>query len=398
MNDEVLPDELVGILYKKLNGEDIFPAEQQLISEWIGDSEHKKDFVEGLNREDEVWGDLLVRYNYSAEAAWQKMEKRIRLAEERKSKIRPLFRWGWAAAILIVLGGGAYFVFDRQENKGIASSVTVSAADIEPGKEGAILTLADGSQVVLDSLGNGLVASQAGSDIILEDGQLAYHQSGRNTDAPVFNTLSTPRGRQFSLYLPDGSRVWMNAATALRYPTRFSSTDRTVEIVGEAYFEVALDKSRPFFVKVGDKASVQVLGTSFNINAYENESGVYTTLIDGAVRVQNKDNSSNLILKVGELATVSDKSGKINVETADIAKVTAWKNGLFNFENESLQTVMKQLERWYDIEVVYEKGIPEIYFVGKMSRNLSLESVLKTLKDSEVKFRMEEGRKLIVGN
>lgn len=312
-------------------------------------------------------------------------------------------RWIWAAAsVLLALGIGAY-LWTANNKHTIPPAVAVSNGEIRSGKDGAILTLADGSKVVLDSLGNGVIALQNGSQAIIRNGELTYHPTGEITGDIVYNTMTTPKGRQFSLLLPDGSRVWLNAASSIRYPTVFAGKERQVEVTGEAYFEVAKNEKIPFRVKLNNKAEVEVLGTHFNVNAYENENTINTTLLEGKVRVKHTTQENGVILKPGQQAQVINAmSVGQNAETvikvidnADVDNAMAWKNGLFNFEEAELGEIMRQLERWYDIEVVYEKNIPNISSMGKMTRDVPLNGLLKNLGKMGLRYRLE-GRKLIV--
>jgi transmembrane sensor len=308
------------------------------------------------------------------------------------SPILHLNRYWVAAAILIIIAGIG-LIWMTKKNDTAANAITAGPAktEIVPGKDGAILTLADGRTIVLDSAGNGVIATQNGSEIVLSNGQVVY-KPGTSADV-VFNTMSTPKGRQFRLVLPDGTKAWLNAASSLRYPTAFSGKDRKVEVTGEVYFEVARNAKMPFKVKVNEDVEVVVLGTHFNINSYTNEASITTTLLEGSVQISNKGQKE--ILNPGQQAQVNT-SEKIKVFSGvNLKKVMAWKDGVFDFEDAKLQEVMRQLERWYDIEVVYEKGVPDMEFVGTLSRELGLEDVLKGLKLSEVNFRVE-GRKLIV--
>jgi ferric-dicitrate binding protein FerR (iron transport regulator) len=240
--------------------------------------------------------------------------------------------------------------------------------------------------------------------------------------------VHTPKGRQFSLLLPDGTQVWLNAASSIRYPTTFTEGQRRVEVSGEVYFEIARNTKMPFRASVNNKAEVEVLGTHFNVNAYENEEYINTTLLEGSIKVQaggaaqpgNNDSSqvaspdrpdphpaqpSSVILKPGQQALMQvgettqpamKAQPGITVVDADIDQVMAWKNGAFNFNGASLEEVMRQLERWYDIEVIYEKGVPDIRIGGELSRDVSLAGLLKGLKESKVRFRIEEGHRLVV--
>ncbi len=315
-------------------------------------------------------------------------------------RIRLVKRWLAAASVLILLAAGTFFWLDHHREKApVAAQDTV---DIAPGKEGAILLLADGTRVVLDSLGNGIIATQNGVQVSLKNGQLAYDAIGNATGETSYNTMTTPKGRQFQLLLPDGTKVWLNAASSIQYPTVFAGKERRVAITGEAYFEVAKNAKMPFHVNVSDQAEVEVLGTNFNINAYKDEEDIKTTLLEGSVRMTaDGSSSSTVILKPGQQAQLpvsssATRSSRIQVQTADLDKVMAWKNGFFNFEGASLREVMKQLERWYDITVVYEKTVPEIEFFGEINRNFSLADLINALKDVGVHFRIEEGRRLVV--
>ncbi len=214
----------------------------------------------------------------------------------------------------------------------------------------------------------------------MKDGELAYN-AATMYNAPIsYNTISTPKGRQFTLQLPDGSKVWLNAASSLRYPVAFAGAERKVEITGEAYFEVAKNKKMPFKVSINNKTTVEVLGTHFNVNAYNDEETIKTTLLEGVVKVSHEKQTQ--LLQPGEQASVSQpsqKSQSITVQTTDVDAAVAWKNGTFSFTNASLETVMRQLARWYDIEVEFVGAVPGGAFSGEIDRALSLDQVLKGL-------------------
>lgn len=321
----------------------------------------------------------------------------------------------YAASIIVVLGACAYLFFQQHRQQPMANHNKHFPADIQPGRDGAILTLSDGSQMVLDSLGNGLIATQSSTQVLLQNSQLIYNSKGSAGKNMEYNTMSTPRGRQFNLRLPDGTLVRLNAASSLRYPTAFAGNERRVEVTGEAYFEVAKDKDRPFWVKINDQAEVEVLGTSFNVNAYQNEDSIQTTLIEGKVRVKSGQRAAGQMIAGGmeaflhpgeqaQIPTVDVSSGHSTgfhqpiqiVQNVSINKVLAWRRGVFNFQDAGLQEVAKQLERWYDIEVVFEKGIPAIRFMGEISRSVKLSGVLKGLEDMGIRFRMEAGKRLVI--
>ncbi|WP_127125233.1 FecR family protein [Pseudoflavitalea rhizosphaerae] len=301
-----------------------------------------------------------------------------------------LRKWWWAAAsVILLLGIGTYLWVNK--NNSSVEAVAKNKIPIQPGKSGAVLTLADGQQVLLDSAGNGVIAIQQGSKAVMQDGQLSYQRSEGKTAAVEHNTMSTPRGRQFRLSLPDGTQVWLNSASSIRYPTIFTGTDRKVEITGEAYFEVAQKASQPFFVKAADRVEVQVLGTHFNINAYDNETALNTTLLEGSVKV------NGALLKPGQQAKILNNgpAGAVQVEYTDISKVMAWKNGRFNFEGATIEEIMRQIERWYDVEVVYKGKKPRVEFEGKMTMDVSLDGLIVLMEKANIHLRLE-GRTLTV--
>jgi ferric-dicitrate binding protein FerR (iron transport regulator) len=306
-----------------------------------------------------------------------------------------------AAAVLVLLmaGTATWFLQHKKHNGQI---VQQQFKDIPPGKDGAILTLADGRQIVLDSLDNGVIASQQGTRVELKNGLLAYDAAAAG-DELIYNTLSTPKGRQFNVLLPDGTNVWLNSGSSIRYPTAFTAKERRVMITGEAYFEVATSRSKPFIVQINEKNQVQVLGTRFNINAYADEAVARTTLLEGAVRVEVKHDGSrnnaakSVVLQPGQQSRVKtgDASADIQTVAVDVDKVMAWRRGFFNFEDAGMDEVMRQLARWYDLEIVYEGNVPPIVFGGELSRNITLSGILKALEDSKVHFRVE-GRRITI--
>lgn len=275
-------------------------------------------------------------------------------------------------------------------SKKVAPDVT---ADPQPGGNKAQLTLADGSIILLDGTANGLLAEQGTAKIIKKaDGQLLYDVTGAPTTDILYNTLSTPRGGQYNITLPDGSKVWLNSASTIIYPTSFNGKERKVEILGEAYFEVAKDATKPFRVKMNEM-EVEVLGTHFNINGYQDESFVRTTLLEGKVKVRS--GAVENLLNPGQQAQLG-KNGNIKLlKNVNVEEVMAWKDGNFQFEDADIYSVMRQLARWYDLEVAYSGRLTK-HFVGSISRDVNLSQVLTMLQQTgEVKFS-REGKKIIV--
>lgn len=295
-----------------------------------------------------------------------------------------------AAALLIVVSTILLVVYSNRPAKKNSEDF-VHANQILPGQKGAILTLADGTQVALDTIKNAVVALENGVTAKVNNGSLMYEGDG---DVVAYNTMTTPNGRQFQLTLPDGTRVWLNAASSIRYPTSFKENNRRVEVTGEAYFEVAKNPSRTFVVDVNRKTEVEVLGTEFNVNAYDNEADLRTTLISGAVLVSAGPTAEKIRMHPGQQVRFSNNGLQV-FENVAVANVVAWKNWKFNFEGKSFVEICRELERWYNIEIVFEGGIPEKSLWGGMSMDVPLSGVLQYFKGLDIRYR-EEGRKLII--
>lgn len=297
-----------------------------------------------------------------------------------------------AVVIVLMAIGWLYFNGTRE----VKYSEQMLANDIKPGGNKAYLTLADGSRIVLTDSQNGELAKQSGITITkTADGQILYTVSNknRNNGHEEYNTIETPKGGQYQVQLPDGTSVWLNAASSLKYPVSFERLkERKVILKGEAYFEVAKNKSHPFIVKT-DKQEVEVLGTHFNINSYSNDLLTKTTLLEGSVKVSGNDESK--ILYPGQQACLS-ATGNMNVIQVDTELTVAWKNNLFMFESETIENIMKMVERWYDVEVVYEGELTDDRFGGSVSRFENVSKVLKILESTKsVHFKIE-GRRITV--
>jgi transmembrane sensor len=305
----------------------------------------------------------------------------------------PVRRWAAAAAIFLLLAAGWLWYaqpFARKEQHAVAAQLPVGERDVSPGHTGAILTLADGSKHVLDSLQNGVIATQGATKISLKDHQVSYAASGDiPTSALVYNTMATPRGRDYQLVLPDGTRVWLNAASSLTYPTAFNGPERVVEMTGEAYFEVK-HGYKPFRVKVNGE-TITDLGTRFNVNGYTDEPATVTTLIEGSVRV------SDQVLTPGEQAAFTPQRS-IRVSTCDTSIAMAWVNGRFSFHEVRLRELLRTLARWYDVNVEFQGGSENStrLFSGELGRSLTLMQVLRILTKTHVHYRLENGNKLVI--
>lgn len=325
-----------------------------------------------------------------------RMRRRLHAATlpETAQKVVPMRRFNWkvAAAVLLLLSaGGGFYWLQSAKKPPLAEKV----ATIEPGGDKATLTLADGTVVNLDSAGTGVLSVQGNSKVEkTTHGQIVYKHNDAAAATVAYNVLRTPRGGQYKITLPDGTNVWLNANSSISYPTAFTGKERNVSITGEAYFEVAGEAKRPFTVKV-NRMEVLVLGTHFNINAYADESTINTTLLEGAVLVRAGD--ENKLLMPGKQAQVNAAGdGIVAVKRVDVNNTIAWKNGYFSFDDADIPTVMRQLSRWYNIEVRYNDKVPEGTFTGEIGRSLTQEQLLKVLSQARINFKVEDGRRIVI--
>jgi transmembrane sensor len=311
-------------------------------------------------------------------------------------------QWMAAASVLVLIAAG--WLFFRYYNKTV-DAVTAQAppAPILPAGNKAILILSNGNKIVLDSAANGLLAQQDLTKINKSgNGQLVYSPfadlgttegvAGKEA-ATVYNTLTTPRGGFYQLRLPDGTRVWLDAASSITYPVVFHGRERSVDLTGEAYFEVAQNKSMPFIVHT-PRSAVTVLGTEFNVNAYVDEKDIRTTLISGAVKFSASPTEK--LLHPGQQSVFDPLTRELTVQTVDVEQAIAWKNGLFEFDQTDLATIMRQIARWYDVDVSYQTGkYDHIRFGGGISRKLELSYVLRMLETNGVHFAIV-AKKIII--
>jgi transmembrane sensor len=296
-----------------------------------------------------------------------------------------------AASVLFFLSFAFYFFYIQPTAEQKLSHIT----DVSPGRNRAVLILADGSRIDLKDAKSGALAKE-GNVLIKKskDGQLIYDLSSTAATKGseiTYNTIETPRSGTYQVILPDGSSVWLNAASKLKFPTRFAGNERKVEIKGEAYFEVVKNPVKPFRV-LSDHQVIEVLGTHFNVNNYTDEPFVKTTLLEGSIKVSSKGRSK--IIKPGEQSIIGSED-KIEVVSVNTEQVVAWKNGLFSFKRADLETVMRQIARWYNVEVAYEGAVPEISFTGKIYRNVNLQEALKSIGYIGIKYRVENNSVII---
>lgn len=306
--------------------------------------------------------------------------------------------WLKYAAVSIVLVGTGVFMWHNSRKATVAVApalVATKNTDIPPGGNNAILTLSDGTVIMLDKTEKGTIAQQGNTSIIkMHDGQIAYNVKGMFHGGPMMNTMQTPRGGQYKLTLPDGTLVWLDAESSITYPVAFAGKERNVKVTGQAYFEVAKNANSPFFVNVNERIKVRVIGTHFNVSAIEEEAVIKTTLLEGSIELINGSNES--LIKPGQQAQTNDGSRDIKIlSDVNIDEVVAWKDGLFSFINSDIQTIMKQCARWYNVDVNYQGDIP-YRFVATISRDVPISKLLKILELTDrVHFKID-GRKITV--
>ena len=316
----------------------------------------------------------------------------------KRKSLRTLWpRFASAAAVLIFISIGIYFYMNSNTDESTQIATTKKVNNIAPGSNKAVLTLGNGKKISLTDAGNGTIAKQSGIKIIkTDDGQLIYSVSVSELKSilPEYNTISTPRGGQYQVSLPDGTNVWLNAASSLKYPANFTSLkERRVELIGEAYFEVVHNKTLPFRVETEEQV-VEVLGTHFNINSYTDEPIVTTTLMEGSVKVHSIAN--NVIIKPGQQTILVHASKQISVQKANLGIALAWRNGTFQFDNETIESVMRKISRWYDVDVVFQKNCTKQGFVGTISRFENVSEVLQMLEHTGTVHFKIDGRRITV--
>jgi transmembrane sensor len=371
-------------ILEKINSGHYTPEEEAIAKYWLHQLNQRGDV--GLSDEE---------LTEARHEMWQaiKADKK-----PKKFTIRLWPRIAAAASILLFLSFGAYFLLHKKASTQQIAQNQIH--DIAPGGNKAILTLANGNQIILNEAKNGKIAKQGRTTINkTATGAVVYNtapsEKGNSSSRLEYNMISTSRGGQFRLTLSDGTNVWLNAASSIKYPTVFNGNIRQVEITGEAYFEVVHNVSKPFSVMVNGQ-TVQVLGTHFNINAYKDEPSIKTTLIQGAVKVSK--GTASAILKPGQQSVLTDAGNNSSISVSNHVntdQVLAWTNGKFSFNDSDIKTVMRQIGRWYNVEIKYEGNVPPTVFSGEIYRNVNLSKALEILRFAKVNFRIE-GREIIV--
>ncbi|HEX8609518.1 MAG TPA: FecR domain-containing protein [Pedobacter sp.] len=327
-------------------------------------------------------------YSLIKDAIKARVDRQIALLSKNKPSKQLWLSWAKysAVAAILLLISTSILVFRNYQLDG-HQALTV-ADDLEPGGHRAVLTLANGKKIILDTAGTGEIASESGIIVTkTKDGQLIYTVDGSEDEgASVNNTITTPNGGNYQVRLPDGTNVILNAASSLTFPTSFEGVERSVNLIGEAYFEVAKNKDVPFKVRSGQQI-VEVLGTHFDINAYQDEPVIKTTLLEGSVKVHY--GTASALIKPGQQTIINVNDHKeITVRDADLEKEMAWKNGIFSFDNDDLKSVMRQIARWYDAEVIYEGDIPDDKFIGGIPKSSRLSGVAKILELNNIHLKI----------
>lgn len=378
---------IAELLIKQFQGT-LTPEEAAYLQVWMAAVEKNQQLVKSFEDLESQAQEFQFLASVDPKAAWEKVANAA--ASEKPSRKRSLYWRYAAAAIFILLGGGIllrlYQTPRAEERLQSAGEVQDSLQDVDPGTDKALLMLADGTIMVLEDIGNGIVQEENGIQISKEEGRVTYTMLSAPPSSEVkYNTITTPVGGQYQIVLPDHSKVWLNSESSLRFPTAFAEDQRTVYLTGEGYFEVARNELAPFVVE-SEKANVRVLGTRFNITHYPGEPVSKVTLVEGAVQVSN--DQQRQLLQPGQQALINDR---ITVREVDTEDVIAWKNGYFLFDHDNLRQIMHQLKRWYGVQVAQEENIPDRHFSGVISRNLPLSKVLHILEMSgEVKFKIED--------
>lgn len=364
---------------------------------WLMESPRNEELFDELSNSAK-WDKNIEKWKgKDSDATWNKISKRLEsISPEAFKKKRERGRYLIAASVLfIILSGTLYFVLIKNQAKNLPIVAEKSKVkEILPSRGGAILTLSNGNVMVLDSLSAGMQTKQANTVILKTDSQaLAYKTTTASVGVEKYNTLTTSKGNQYHLVLSDGTNVWLNATSSLRFPVSFDGPLRRVELKGEAYFEVSRNKEKPFIVDIGSSTSVRVLGTHFNVKAYPNELTTNATLLEGSISVTNGKDSA--VIKPGQEVRLNEQ-GQFGIVTANEDQVMAWRNKLFWFKNDSFEKVMRELSRWYEMDVVYKGEIKESY-TGILPDNLSLSNVLHILeKGGNVHFTIDTGNKVTI--
>ncbi|HVU55229.1 MAG TPA: FecR domain-containing protein [Puia sp.] len=381
---------IAGLLRRRDEMEMLTSVEQKLIEEW--ETVYGADPL--FRDRKAVVAELRQLNAYDTQDAVKHIYGKLGMAiPSRVRKIGGILKWSVAAAVLLIFAAVKILYFDRSHTNQQPVALKPGHT-LQPGGNRATLTLADGRVIELDSTHNGQIAVQGQTDIVKEEGRLTYNKKSPTTAEVLYNSIATPRGGQYALTLADGTKVWLNAASSLRYPTAFAGGARLVELTGEAYFEVTGDKSRPFKVRLNGM-DVQVLGTRFDIKGYPGDASIKTTLVDGSVKLSDAA-AGEVVLKPGQQGLWSPQQSRFLVRTVNTDMAIAWMKGYFAFDNEPIHDIMKDLARWYNVDVEFRDTAIKKNFGGTISRYQYAEEVLEMLQlTGSVHFKVKD-KKIVV--
>ena len=378
------------IIAASIHGEELSPEEVSILHDWLDENKQNRDEYTGLQTFYEGNKGSLKDF-INIQRAWEENCGRVKNHKMIKLR-RQIVRWGYAAVVALTLGMGVLLLIEKEDEQ--VAKVEVVESPIVPGSPKAVLTLASGEQLDLQEEGH--FVSKDSSKIRNIGNVLEYEAGVKKKDNELeYNILTIPRGGEYQLKLEDGSNVWLNAETELRFPVAFGEDERRIFLKGEAYFEVAKDARRPFIVCV-DGVDVTALGTEFNISTIQESGEVFTTLVNGSVRVVNEE-GENCILRPEEQAVCKKGESDIGVQKVNTALYTSWKDGYYAFDKQSLGEIMRTLERWYDIHVVFVDDAEKLRFSGRVKRYEDITNLLTMIKlTNDVDFTIEN-RTIIVG-
>lgn len=410
-------DYLAALLLKQLRQE-ITDEELQYLERWKAAHPSNARVYDRVNDSEQLLADLTSMKQVDMEGWWQKISTQITPVKRTAPFYRRWYTYAAAAIVLIVAGALTWQSWQPKKTPAVTEKYTPAMVDVQPGGNKATLTLSNGTVIDLANANNGTLAQEGNVNVVKQkEGEIRYERTGDGNpqQGVIWNTLSTPRGGQYSLVLPDGSKVWLNAASSIKYPAQFSANERRVTITGEAYFDVVskgrASKKLPFIVTVqpaagAGVAEVEVVGTSFNIMAYDDETFIKTTLLNGKVKISALqspagEGRASKLLAPGQQAQIphtaiagKDPIKVIGVEDAE--EVLGWKNGLVSLQNADIRTIMRMISRWYNVEVEYQGQTPNYTFTGTLPLKENLSAVIKVLEFGGVRFKMQQNKIIIL--
>jgi transmembrane sensor len=384
------------ILLKKLREEELSPQEINILAEWQNRSPEHAAFINRLMDEATLSGKVKDLLYLDEQAPWQRIEQALEESSQEPTiplnKKKFWYKYAAIASVVLVLGVAVYYIVGEMFN----TTKPATIADSSPGRNRAVLTLSDGSVIELDKKPKGLLVDKEGIRITkMEENKITYELKSAPLNPNPIHVLSTPPGSHYQVELPDGTKVWLNAASSIKFPVSFNALpERKVEMTGEAYFEVSKDPQKQFVALIntaqgGTRAEVRVLGTHFNIMAYDEEKIVSTTLIEGRVKMVAYEGKYSKSLLPGQRATMYENGELTLQDSVHLESVTSWKNEFFQFEEDSVNRVFREISRWYNIKIVNEETLPKTTFTGTISRSNNLSQTLQIFADADFHFKME---------